>query len=126
MKHVMHVQETTDWTAGAATSSQLSSDSLSYCFELTEDSLSRSRIDFRGRAGPGVLGSVGFLKEEAMRTVVLGVVALAVFVVVRSSALAAENSVPAVTYVESQKVLDNFEKKGGNPLITGRRIQCAD
>jgi len=61
-----------------------------------------------------------------MRTVVLGVVALAVFVVVRSSALAAENSVPAVTYVESQKVLDNFEKKGGNPLITGRRIQCAD
>jgi len=54
-----------------------------------------------------------------MRTVVLGVVVLALFVVVRGSARAAENSVPAATYVESQRVLDNFEKKGGNPLIPG-------
>ena len=33
-------------------------------------------------------------------------------------ALGAESGGPA-TYVESQKVLDNFEKKGGNPLVPG-------
>ena len=54
-----------------------------------------------------------------MRAVMLGVVALAVFVLVLGSARAAENSVPAPTYVENQRVLDNFEKKGGNPLIPG-------
>ena len=34
----------------------------------------------------------------------------------------AENGATA-TYVESQRVLDNFEKKGGNPLIPGEQYQ---
>ena len=34
----------------------------------------------------------------------------------------AQSSAPA-TYVDSQRVLDNFEKKNGNPLIPGERYQ---
>src|SRR5258706_7156586 len=43
----------------------------------------------------------------------------ALVLVVQCSAPAAENAVPGLTYVESQRVLDNFDKKNANPLIPG-------
>ncbi len=45
--------------------------------------------------------------------------AFAALVVVQSSAPAAENGMPGLTYMESQRVLDNFDKKNANPLIPG-------
>jgi mannose-6-phosphate isomerase-like protein (cupin superfamily) len=52
-----------------------------------------------------------------MRTVILAAVALAAITAARSTAWA--ESAGSATYVESQTLLDNFEKKGGNPLIPG-------
>jgi mannose-6-phosphate isomerase-like protein (cupin superfamily) len=58
-----------------------------------------------------------------MRTILgvarLGMAAFAALVVVQCSALAAENGTPGPTYVDSQRVLDNFDKKNANPLIPG-------
>jgi mannose-6-phosphate isomerase-like protein (cupin superfamily) len=57
-----------------------------------------------------------------MRTIT-GVVclgmALAALVMVPRSAPAAENGIPGPTYIDSQRVLDNFDKKNANPLIPG-------
>src|SRR6202049_4064387 len=57
-----------------------------------------------------------------MRTIT-GVVclgmALAALVMVPRSAPAAENGIPRPTYIDSQRVLDNFDKKNANPLIPG-------
>jgi hypothetical protein len=53
-----------------------------------------------------------------MRTIT-GVVclgmALAALVMVPRSAPAAENAIPGPTYIDSQRVLDNFDKKNANP-----------
>src|ERR1700756_1368809 len=49
----------------------------------------------------------------------LGMAAFAALVVVQRPAHAAENGTPGPTYVDSQRVLDNFDKKNANPLIPG-------
>jgi mannose-6-phosphate isomerase-like protein (cupin superfamily) len=58
-----------------------------------------------------------------MRTIIgalgLSVAVLAAFLVVQRPAPAAENGAPGPTYVDSQRVLDNFDKKNANPLIPG-------
>jgi mannose-6-phosphate isomerase-like protein (cupin superfamily) len=58
-----------------------------------------------------------------MRTILgavcLGMAALAGLVMVQRPAPAAENGIPGPTYIDSQRVLDNFDKKNANPLIPG-------
>jgi len=58
-----------------------------------------------------------------MRTIMaaagLSITALAALVLVPRPAPAAENGIPGPTYVDSQRVLDNFDKKNANPLIPG-------
>ncbi|HWY46553.1 MAG TPA: cupin domain-containing protein [Bryobacteraceae bacterium] len=54
-----------------------------------------------------------------LRGVGLSIAAFVVLAVVPRIAPAAENDKPGPTYMESQRVLDNFEKKNANPLIPG-------
>ena len=54
-----------------------------------------------------------------MRTVVLGVAAFAALAVVNSSARAAEMGNATATYVDSQRLLDNFGKANANPIVPG-------
>ncbi len=54
-----------------------------------------------------------------LRGVGLSIAALMVLVVAPRIAPAAENDKPGPTYMESQRVLDNFDKKNANPLIPG-------
>ncbi len=54
-----------------------------------------------------------------MRLVVFGVAAMAAFLVSTAPARAAEGGKVGQTYVENQRVLDNFDKPNGNPLIPG-------
>ena len=54
-----------------------------------------------------------------MRTVALSMAAFAALVVMQLPAPAAENGMPGPTYMDSQRVLDNFDKKNANPLIPG-------
>ena len=56
---------------------------------------------------------------RTMPTVGLSLAAFAVLVVVQRPAPAAENGISTPTYVDSQRVLDNFDKKNANPLIPG-------
>ena len=49
----------------------------------------------------------------------LSMAAFAALVLVPPSATAAENDRPGPTYMDSQRVLDNFDKKNANPLIPG-------
>jgi len=49
----------------------------------------------------------------------LGMAAFAALVMVPRCARAAENDKPGPTYMDSQRVLDNFDKKNANPLIPG-------
>jgi mannose-6-phosphate isomerase-like protein (cupin superfamily) len=49
----------------------------------------------------------------------LSMAVFAAFLVVQRQAPAAENGTPGPTYVDSQRVLDNFDKKNANPLIPG-------
>jgi mannose-6-phosphate isomerase-like protein (cupin superfamily) len=49
----------------------------------------------------------------------LGMAAFAALVMVPRFARAAENDKPGPTYMDSQRVLDNFDKKNANPLIPG-------
>jgi len=54
-----------------------------------------------------------------LRGVGLSIAAFVVLAVVSRIAPAAENDKPGPTYMESQRVLDNFDKKNANPLIPG-------
>jgi mannose-6-phosphate isomerase-like protein (cupin superfamily) len=54
-----------------------------------------------------------------MKTVVFGVAVLAALVVWNAPVQAAEGGKMGATYVENQRVLDNFDKPNGNPLIPG-------
>ena len=58
-----------------------------------------------------------------MRTITgavcLGMAAFAALVMVQRPAPAAENGITSPTYIDSQRVLDNFDKKNANPLIPG-------
>ena len=54
-----------------------------------------------------------------MRLVLFGVAAMVALVVSTVSAPAAEAGKAGHTYVENQRVLDNFDKPNGNPLIPG-------
>ena len=58
-----------------------------------------------------------------MRTIMgavgLSMTALVALVLALRPAPAAENGIPGPTYVDSQRVLDNFDKKNANPLIPG-------
>jgi len=54
-----------------------------------------------------------------IETAVLSTAAFIALVVVRRPAPAADNVLPAVTYMDSQRVLDNFDKKNANLLIPG-------
>ena len=58
-----------------------------------------------------------------MRTIMgavgLSMAAFATLVMAPRSAPAAENGIPGPTYMDSQRVLDNFDKKNANPLIPG-------
>ena len=54
-----------------------------------------------------------------MRTLALSMAALAALVVCNTPARAAEGGKMGVTYVENQRVLDNFDKPNGNPLVPG-------
>jgi len=58
-----------------------------------------------------------------MRTIMgavgLSMTALVALVLAPRPAPAAENGIPGPTYVDSQRVLDNFDKKNANPLIPG-------
>jgi mannose-6-phosphate isomerase-like protein (cupin superfamily) len=54
-----------------------------------------------------------------MRTLGLSAFALAALVVAQRPASTAENGISSPTYVDSQRVLDNFDKKNANPLIPG-------
>jgi mannose-6-phosphate isomerase-like protein (cupin superfamily) len=56
---------------------------------------------------------------RTMPTVGLSLAAFAALVVVQRPAPAAENGISTPTYVDSQRVLDNFDKKNANPLIPG-------
>jgi mannose-6-phosphate isomerase-like protein (cupin superfamily) len=62
-------------------------------------------------------------ENHTVRTIIKTVVSsMAVFMAlvgIQRSAAAAENSIPGVTYMDSQRVLDNFDKKNANPLIPG-------
>jgi hypothetical protein len=51
--------------------------------------------------------------------VVLSVAAFAALVVMQRPSPAAENGMPGLTYMDGQRVLDNFDKKNANPLIPG-------
>ena len=53
------------------------------------------------------------------RVLCLGMAAFAALVMLQRSAPAAENSKPGPIYMDSQRVLDNFDKKNANPLIPG-------
>ena len=54
-----------------------------------------------------------------MRTVVLGVAAFAALALVQTSAPAAEMGAAKATYVDSQRLLDNFGKTNANPIVPG-------
>jgi len=54
-----------------------------------------------------------------MKRVVLAVAAFAALVMVGSSVRAAENGMRSATYVESQRLLDNFGKANANPIVPG-------
>ncbi len=54
-----------------------------------------------------------------MRTVVLGVVGFAALMMVQTSAQAAEMGAAKATYVDSQRLLDNFGKANANPIVPG-------
>jgi mannose-6-phosphate isomerase-like protein (cupin superfamily) len=56
---------------------------------------------------------------RTMPTVGLSLAAFAALVVVQRPVPAAENGISTPTYVDSQRVLDNFDKKNANPLIPG-------
>src|ERR1700676_2748636 len=58
------------------------------------------------------------MKRTVMGVVGFSVAAFAGLVVAQRFAQAAE-STPAPTYIDSQRVLDNFDKKNANPLIPG-------
>jgi len=58
------------------------------------------------------------MKRTVMGVVGFSVAAFAGLVVAQRFAQAAE-STPAPTYMDSQRVLDNFDKKNANPLIPG-------
>ncbi|MEO8050434.1 MAG: cupin domain-containing protein [Acidobacteriota bacterium] len=54
-----------------------------------------------------------------MRTIVLGVAAFAALMMVQASAQAAEMGAAKATYVDSQRLLDNFGKANANPIVPG-------
>ena len=58
------------------------------------------------------------MKRTVMGAVGLSMATFAALIVVQRFAPAAE-STPGPTYMDSQRVLDNFDKKNANPLIPG-------
>jgi mannose-6-phosphate isomerase-like protein (cupin superfamily) len=57
--------------------------------------------------------------RTTMAVVSLSMAAFLALVLIQRSTLAADNGTTGPTYMDSQRVLDNFDKKNANPLIPG-------